>query len=293
MVLQVRFTHQLIVNVRTLLDNWIVLELRVNDWRGGPRVICLQCEEGEGKQSTAPEQDGITCSSHCVFSFPLPFPYRSFRASDVIGVIEGCPARDRALLVMRAISVGLTARPPRVWARACPERERHTDITGVIQMRVEPTKSFSRKLLPGKLLPSNSTEPSSNGQCAKQWSIDPNDGLASWLVGLIDARGGDFRPISTRIFTVLVVSPSVIGIIQQGFTYPEVYHPPRLPYRVAACHRPIEQQYKFAKESREEAAETCLVLTPLLLRDSPVSSCLQYLGIRRLEEPLLPSFPLL
>ncbi|RAH85675.1 hypothetical protein BO86DRAFT_376008 [Aspergillus japonicus CBS 114.51] len=49
----------------------------------------------------------------------------------------------------------------------------------------------------------------------------------------------------------------------------------------------------FAKESREQAAETCLVLTPLLLRDSPVSSCLQYSGMRRLEEPLLPSFPLL
>lgn len=59
MVLQVRFPHLLIVDVRTLLDNWIVLELRVNDWRGAPRVICLQCEEGEGKQSTVPEQDGI------------------------------------------------------------------------------------------------------------------------------------------------------------------------------------------------------------------------------------------
>ncbi|RAH71609.1 uncharacterized protein BO66DRAFT_53161 [Aspergillus aculeatinus CBS 121060] len=64
----------------------------------------------------------------------------------------------------------------------------------IYAMSSEVRQSICSSVLPtetGKLLPSSSIEPSSNGQCSKQWSINPNDDeLASWLVGLIDAREG-------------------------------------------------------------------------------------------------------
>ncbi|PYH80893.1 hypothetical protein BO82DRAFT_392804 [Aspergillus uvarum CBS 121591] len=99
--------------------------------------------------------------------------------------------------------------------------------------------------------------------------------------------------------TVLVVSPSVISIIrtariQQPDLFTILYnHPALVDHPPFPSPNLVPEVLQFAKESREQAAETCLVLTPLLLRDSPVSTCLQYFGIRRLEEPLLPSFPLL